>query len=150
MQVILLERIRNLGFMGDIVEVKPGYARNFLLPKRKVLRATKNNLESFKSQKIKLEASNLEKLSEANRVLNQINGVNIDIQKNASETGNLYGSIRSKDIVMALDNLGIKVSYEQIDLPKPIKNLGTFSCRIFLHPEVAAEININVIQSLNT
>jgi large subunit ribosomal protein L9 len=147
MQVILLERIEKLGQMGQVVTVKPGYARNFLLPKRKALRATKNNLTYFETQRAHLEAANLKRRSEAEHVAQKMENVSVSIIRQASESGLLYGSVRTSDISRSLEAQGYSVVRSQIELPTPIKALGVHKARIILHPEVVVEIGVNVAQS---
>ncbi|MEE2774811.1 MAG: 50S ribosomal protein L9 [Pseudomonadota bacterium] len=147
-QVVLLEKIAKLGIMGDVVSVKPGYARNFLLPQRKALRATEENLKKFDEDRAKLEALNLETKQEAQKVKDKIDGKSFTVLRSASETGSLYGSVTSRDAekAMALDN--IVVTRKQIVLSKPIKELGLHEITISLHPEVSATIKLNVARSL--
>jgi len=147
MQVILLERVEKLGIMGDIVEVKPGYARNFLLPKKKALRAIKANIEFFKTQKAQLETANIKRRSEAEKVAERMDKVMVSVVRQASEAGHLYGSVRAQDIAAALDQAGYKVSHTQIDLSTPIKTLGIHKALVILHPEVSVHIEVNVAQS---
>lgn len=147
MQVILLERIEKLGQMGDIVKVKPGYARNFLLPRRKALRATEENLKVFESQRARLEADNLERRGEAESVAGKLEGLSIVLIRQAGEGGQLYGSVTARDMAQALDQAGVKVERSQVHLDKVIKVLGLHPVRIRLHPEVAVTITANVARS---
>ena len=147
MQVMLLERIENLGQMGDIVKVKPGYARNYLLPNRKALRATDENLKVFESQRARLEADNLERRVEAESVAGKLDGLSIVLIRQAGEGGQLYGSVTARDMAQALDQAGVKVERVQIRLDKVIKVLGLHPVRIRLHPEVAVTITANVARS---
>lgn len=147
MQVILLERVENLGIMGDIVEVKPGYARNFLLSKKKALRASKANIDFFKAQKAQLETANIQRRSEAEKIAERMDKVMVSIVRQASEAGQLYGSVRAQDIVAALGKAGYKVSHSQINLSTPIKMLGIHKASVVLHPEVSVYIEVNVAQS---
>jgi large subunit ribosomal protein L9 len=147
MQVILLERVENLGIMGDIVEVKSGYARNFLLPKKKALRAIDANIAFFKAQKAQLEAVNIKRRSEAEKVAERMDKVMVSVVRQASEAGHLYGSVRAQDIAAALDQAGYKVLHTQIGLPTPIKILGIHKALVILHPEVSVSIDVNVAQS---
>jgi large subunit ribosomal protein L9 len=147
MQVILLERIEKLGQMGDIVKVKPGYARNYLLPNRKALRATDENLKVFESQRARLEVDNLERRVEAESVAGQLDGLSIVLIRQAGEGGQLYGSVTARDMAQALDQAGVKVERSQVHLDKVIKVLGLHPVRIRLHPEVAVTITANVARS---
>ncbi|HEX9769455.1 MAG TPA: 50S ribosomal protein L9 [Kiloniellales bacterium] len=147
MQVILLERIEKLGQMGDIVKVKPGYARNYLLPRRKALRATEENLKVFESQRARLEADNLERRGEAESVAGKLEGLSIVLIRQAGEGGQLYGSVSARDMAQALDQAGVKVERSQVHLDKVIKVLGLHPVRIRLHPEVAVTITANVARS---
>jgi large subunit ribosomal protein L9 len=147
MDVILLERIERLGQMGDVVRVKPGFARNFLLPRKKALRATKENKTLFESQKATLEARNLERRQDAQAVADKAKNLSVVIIRQASETGHLYGSIRSRDIAEAIDAQGIKVERSQIRLDQPIKEIGIKKLKVSLHPEVVIEVAVNVARS---
>jgi len=147
MQVILLERVEKLGQMGDTVKVKPGYARNFLLPQRKALRATKDNMAHFESQRAQLEAENLEARKEAEQVDAKLSGMMVVVIRAASESGQLYGSVNARDISDAVTEAGVTVNRNQVIMDRPIKTLGIFDYRIRLHPEVISEIKVNVAQS---
>lgn len=147
MEVILLERIERLGQMGDVVNVKAGYARNYLLPKGKAMRATKGNLEHFEQQRVDLEARNLEQRQEAEAVAAKMQGVKIVLVRQASDTGQLYGSVSARDIAAALSEAGYHVNRQQVTLDRPIKTLGIHPVRIVLHPEVAVSIDCNVARS---
>jgi len=147
MQVILLERVEKLGQMGQVVHVKSGYARNFLLPKKKALRATKQNLSIFDNKRIELEASNLKRKGEAEIIAAKMEGAMVKLIRQASEMGHLYGSVRSLDIVQSLEEIGFKVSRDQVQVNVPIKNLGLHQVRVLLHPEVSVTIQVNVAQS---
>lgn len=147
MQVILLERIEKLGQMGDIVKVKPGYARNYLLPNRKALRATDENLKVFESQRTRLEADNLERRVEAESVAGKLDGLSVVLLRQAGEGGQLYGSVTARDMAQALDQAGVRVERSQVHLDKVIKVLGLHPVRIRLHPEVAVTITANVARS---
>lgn len=147
MQVILLERVEKLGLMGQIVEVKPGYARNFLLPKKKALRATKENMAFFDSQKVALEANNLKRKQEAEHVAQSMEGLMVTIIRQASETGQLYGSVRPTDVSEAMLDQKVKVSRGQVVLVHPIKELGIHDVHVVLHPEVRATVRVNVAKS---
>lgn len=147
MQVILLERVEKLGQMGQIVTVKAGYARNFLLPKKKALRATKQNLGFFEHKRVEFEANNLTRKSEAQGVAEKMEGAMVSLIRQASEMGHLYGSVRSADIAQGLEGVGFKISRGQVQIDVPIKFLGMHQVRVLLHPEVSVNVNVNVAQS---
>ena len=147
MDVILLERIAKLGQMGDTVTVKDGYARNFLLPQGKALRANKANMAHFESQRAHLEARNLERKNEAEAVSEKLSGNTYVAVRSAGETGQLYGSVAARDIVATLEEEGFSVGRSQIELRAPIKIIGLHNVIIALHPEVEAEITMNVARS---
>lgn len=148
MQVILLERIEKLGQMGDVVTVRPGFARNYLLPQKKALRATQTNLDYFEREKAQLEAANLERRTEAEKVGEKMEGLTIAIVRNAGDNGQLYGSVNSRDISDAVTEAGFTVSRNQVLMERPLKMLGLHDYRIRLHPEVAVTVTVNVAQSL--
>jgi large subunit ribosomal protein L9 len=148
MQIILLERIGRLGQMGDVVKVKDGYARNFLLPKGKAMRATKANLEHFKGQRAQLEAQNLEMKKEAEAVAVKLNGKSFIALRQASDSGQLYGSVSTRDIAELVTEGGFTVARTQILLDRPIKTLGHHPVRVSLHPEVMSSISINVARTI--
>ncbi|MCB1475126.1 MAG: 50S ribosomal protein L9 [Rhodobiaceae bacterium] len=147
MEVILLERIPRLGQMGETVRVKDGYARNFLLPQGKALRANEANKARFESQRAQLEARNLERKSEAESVAGKLDGVAIVLIRQAGESGQLYGSVSSRDIADALTAEGFSVNRNQVDLNQPIKALGVTEVPVRLHPEVEVSVSINVARS---
>ena len=147
MDVILLERVQNLGQIGDVVKVKPGYARNFLLPTRKALRATEANKAKFESQRAQIEAMNLEKRSEAEGVKHKIDGLKVVLIRQAGETGQLFGSVNGRDIAEAITASGFTVERRQIILDRPIKTLGLHPIRVALHPEVIVGVTANVAKS---
>lgn len=147
MQVILLERIEKLGQMGQTVSVKPGYARNYLLPKKKALRVTKDNVAYFETQKAQLEATNLKRKGEAELVAKKMDSVMVTLIRQASEVGHLYGSVRSKDISDALDKAGYTLDKGQVKLQEPIKTLGIHPARVVLHPEVNVIVRVNIALS---
>ena len=149
MEVILLERIDRLGQMGDVVIVKDGFARNFLLPKNKALRANKINLEYFEKEKINLEAKNLKLKSEAESVSEKITKDNYIIIRQASDTGQLYGSVNSGDIKIKLQEEGFSLEKNQVVLDKPIKEIGHHEIRLKLHPEVTSTIDIYISRSID-
>ena len=148
MEVILLERIERLGQMGDVVVVKDGFARNFLLPKNKALRANKINLEYFEKEKINLEAKNLKLKSEAEAISDKITKDNYIVIRQASDTGQLYGSVNSGDIKGKLEEEGFSLEKNQIVLDKPIKEIGYHEIRLKLHPEVTSSIDIYISRSI--
>lgn len=147
MQVILLERIAKLGQMGDTVKVRDGYARNFLLPQGKALRANKANLERFENERAQLEARNLERKSEAAAVASKMDGEALVMIRSAGETGQLYGSVSTRDIADGLTAAGFTVVRSQVELRSPIKTIGLHSVLIQLHPEVEVAVTVNVARS---
>jgi large subunit ribosomal protein L9 len=148
MQVILLERVESLGQMGDVVNVKPGYARNFLLPSQKALRATKDNILHFEGQKKVLEAENLKKKGEAEKVAKKVDGLKAAIIRQASEAGQLYGSVTARDIADAVETKGFKVTRQQVTMDRNYKLLGLYPVKVWLHPEVSVTVTINIARSL--
>ena len=146
-EVILLERVEKLGQMGQVVKVRPGYARNFLLPQKKALRATKENLAYFEKQRAQLEAQNLTRKKEAEQVAAKIEGLTVVIIRQAGESGQLYGSVSARDLSDAVTAAGFTVGRGQIVLEKPIKTLGLFPLKVVLHPEVAVQVTANIAQS---
>ncbi|MBH66898.1 MAG: 50S ribosomal protein L9 [Rhodospirillaceae bacterium] len=148
MEVILLERIEKLGQMGDVVSVKSGFARNYLLPQNKALRNTKQNLEHFESQKAQLEADNLTRKAEAEKIAEKLQGLNVTIIRAAGETGQLYGSVTGRDIAKAVSESGFKVDKNQIVLDRALKALGLESIRIILHPEISVRITANIARNI--
>jgi large subunit ribosomal protein L9 len=147
MDVILLQRVAKLGQMGETVRVKNGYARNFLLPTGKALRATEANKKRFQDQKADLEDRNLHEKSEASAVAEKLDGQSFIIVRQAGETGQLYGSVSARDVADAVSAGGFKVSREQIELIAPMKTLGLHTVPVHLHPEVEAKVTINVARS---
>lgn len=147
MEVVLLERVEKLGQMGDVVSVKHGYGRNFLLPKGKALRATKGNLARFEAEKVHLEARNLELKKEAEAVADKMNGQQFIAIRSASDAGALYGSVNSRDISEMATEGGFAINRAQVVLDKPVKELGIHDIRVVLHPEVSAQIEVNVARS---
>ena len=147
MQVILLERIPKLGQMGDVVDVKPGYARNFLIPQGKALRATKEALEEFERRRKQLEAANLERRQEAEKVAAEIAGRSVVVLRQASESNHLYGSVSARDIAEAFTAAGVTLERRQIRLAEPIKTIGIHRVTVALHPEVEVELLVNVARS---
>lgn len=147
MEVILLERVPKLGQMGEVVRVKDGYARNFLLPRQKALRATTANKARFESQKAQLEARNLEQRKEADKIGKSLEGKSVVILRQAGETGALYGSVSAKDIAEAITADGTSVAKQQIAINAPIKTLGLHAVPVMLHPEVEVSVQVNVARS---
>jgi large subunit ribosomal protein L9 len=147
MQVILLERVAKLGQMGEVVNVKDGYARNFLLPQGKALRASDANIRSFETRKAQLEAQNLETRKEAEAVAARLDGQVFVVIRSASDAGALYGSVTTRDVAEAASEAGFGISRTQIVLDRPIKELGMHSVSVTLHPEVGARISLNVARS---
>lgn len=147
MQVILLQRVAKLGQMGDVVDVKPGFARNFLLPQKKALTASKANVEAFEGQKAQLEAQNLETKKEAEDMAAKLNGQQFVVIRSASDAGALYGSVTTRDAAEAATAEGFTVDRKQVVLIAPIKYLGIHEVSVVLHPEVEATIELNVARS---
>ena len=147
MQVILLERIDTLGQMGDVVTVKPGYARNYLLPHGKALRATKDNVTRFETERAQLEAHNLEKRRDAEAVAEKMDGVACVLLRQASDSDQLYGSVTAGDIAGALTDEGFTINKTQVSLDRPIKVIGLHPVRVKLHPEVGVSVTVNVART---
>lgn len=147
MEVILLERIEKLGQMGDVVNVKAGFARNYLLPQNKALRKTKQNLTHFESQRAQLEAENLTKKTEAEKIADKLKGMKITILRAAGETGQLYGSVTSRDIAETVTESGVSINRNQVILNRALKVLGLEPIRISLHPEVSVEVIANIARN---
>ena len=147
MEVILLERVAKLGQMGDVVRVKDGYARNFLLPKGKALRASKDNRARYETMKTELEARNLERRSEAEKVATKLNGQGFVVIRQAADTGQLYGSVSTRDLAAILGEGGFLVERGQIELNAPIKMIGMHVVPVALHPEVDVTITVNVARN---
>jgi large subunit ribosomal protein L9 len=147
MEVILLERVAKLGQMGDIVRVKDGFARNFLLPRNKALRATADNRTKYEGMKADLEARNLKAKGEATQVAEKINGRNVVILRQASETGQLFGSVSVRDIITSFESDGVAISRNQVLLDHPIKTIGQHGVSIAVHPEVEVGVTVTVARS---
>jgi large subunit ribosomal protein L9 len=147
MDIILLERVEKLGQIGDVVSVKPGYARNFLLPKKKALRATKVNISLFESQRTQIEAVNLERRNEAESVAAKLEGFSVVVIRQAGDSGQLYGSVTGRDIADAVIEKGVTIDRGQVRLERPIKTLGLHDVRVQLHPEVSVAVTANVARS---
>ena len=147
MEIILLERIESLGQMGDVVNVKPGFARNYLLPQGKALRATEENRRTFEQQRTQLEADNLEQRTEAEAVAKKAEGLSIVLVRQAGEAGQLYGSANARDISEAVSEAGFTISRQQVRLQRPIKSIGIHTVRVDLHPEVSVNVVTNVART---
>jgi large subunit ribosomal protein L9 len=147
MEVILLERVAKLGQMGEVVKVRDGYARNFLLPQGKALRASEANIKRFESEKAQLEARNLETRREAEKLAEKLDGQQFVVIRSASDAGALYGSVTTRDAADAATAAGFSIDKKQIALDRPIKELGLHSVTVTLHPEVAVKIRLNVARS---
>ena len=149
MEIILLERVEKLGQMGDVVKVKPGYARNFLLPQGKALRANKANLERFETEKAQREADNLSRRSDAETEAGKMDGLAVSMVRAASEMGQLFGSVTSRDIANAVTEAGFTLGRSQVIMETAIKTLGLHDIRVRLHPEVTVTVVVNVARSLD-
>ncbi|MFZ5736567.1 LSU ribosomal protein L9P [Rhodopseudomonas thermotolerans] len=147
MEVILLERVAKLGQMGELVRVKDGYARNFLLPRGKALRATAANREKYEHMKADLEARNIAAKAEAAKVAEKIDGQNVVVIRQASEGGQLFGSVSVRDIVVSFDAEGVKINRSQVLLDAPIKTIGKHAIQVAVHPEVEVEVSVTVARS---
>jgi large subunit ribosomal protein L9 len=146
-ELILLQRVEKLGQMGEIVRVKPGFARHYLLPQKKALRATKDNRAQFDSQRAQLEAQNLKRREEAERVAERVHGLSVVVIRQAGESGSLYGSVSPRDIAEASTEAGLSINRQQVQLDSPIKTLGLTNVRVVLHPEVVIPVVVNVARS---
>jgi large subunit ribosomal protein L9 len=146
-ELILLQRVEKLGQMGDVVRVKPGFARNFLLPQKKAIRANKDNLARFEQDRVQLEAQNIKRREEAERVAERVAGLSVVIIRQAGDSGSLYGSVSSRDIAEGCTAGGLSVSRHQVVLDQPIKMLGLATVRVVLHPEVSIPVTVNVARS---
>jgi large subunit ribosomal protein L9 len=148
MNIILLERVENLGQMGQVVKVRPGFARNYLLPQKKAMRATKANMEHFEKQRAHLEAMNLERRKDAEVVARKMDGVSVIVTRQAGDTGVLYGSVSARDIADAVTAAGYGIDRKQVAINEPIKTLGLTKVRVVLHPEVSVNVTVNVARTL--
>lgn len=146
-KVILLQKIRKLGIIGNVVKVKPGFARNYLLPKKMALRASKENLAYFEAQRAQIEARNAETRAEAQKIADKISCFSIILVRQASEKGHLYGSVTPRDIANAIKVDGVKVTAGQINLNTPIKTLGVYDLSVNLHPEVIVPLKLSIAKS---
>ena len=147
MEVILLERVEKLGGIGDLVKVKDGFARNFLLPNKKALRANESNRKLFEANRARIEEDNADRRSEAEKASKGVDGKSVQLIRQASNTGQLYGSVSARDIAEALEGVGAHVAKSQVVLDRPIKAIGLHEVRIALHPEVAVTVKVNVARS---
>jgi large subunit ribosomal protein L9 len=147
MEVILLERVEKLGAIGDVVKVKNGFARNYLLPNKKALRANESNRKLFEANRARIEEDNAAKRSDAEKASKGVDGKTVQLIRQASNTGQLYGSVSARDIVDALDSQGATVTKSQIVLDRPIKAIGLHEVRVALHPEVSVTVKVNVARS---
>ena len=147
MEVILLERVEKLGAIGDVVTVKNGFARNFLLPNKKALRANEANRKVFEANRAKIESDNADRRSDAEKAAKGVDGKTVKLIRQASNTGQLYGSVSARDIVEALEGQGAKVTKSQVVLDRPIKNIGMHEVKVALHPEVSVNVKVNVARS---
>ena len=147
MEVILLERVEKLGAIGDVVKVKNGFARNYLLPNKKALRANEANRKVFEANRAKIESDNAERRTDAEKAAKGVDGKTVKLIRQASNTGQLYGSVSARDIVEALEAEGAKVTKSQVVLDRPIKNIGVHDVKVALHPEVAVTVKVNVARS---
>ena len=147
MEIILLERVEKLGAIGDVVKVKDGFARNYLLPRKKALRANEANRKLFETNRARIEEENAERRSDAEKAAKSVDGKTVQLIRQASNTGQLYGSVSARDIVDALDADGAKVTKSQVVLDRPIKSIGMHEVKVALHPEVAVTVKVNVARS---
>jgi large subunit ribosomal protein L9 len=147
MEVILLERVEKLGAIGDVVKVKNGFARNFLLPNKKALRANEANRKLFEANRVRIEEDNAAKRADAEKASKGVNGKTVQLIRQASNSGQLYGSVTGRDIVEALEGQGAKVTKSQVVLDRPIKTIGMHDVKVALHPEVSVTVKVNVARS---
>jgi large subunit ribosomal protein L9 len=146
--IILMERVDRLGQLGDVVRVRPGFARNYLLPRKKALRATPANLEFFKGKKAEIEAQNLTRKTEAEKVATKMDGLKLIVIRQAGDTGQLYGSVSSRDIAAEATTAGFSIDKSQVQIDTPIKTLGLYTMKVRLHPEVTVTITANVARTV--
>jgi large subunit ribosomal protein L9 len=146
--VILMQRVEKLGQMGQVVKVRPGYARNYLLPQGKAIRASKENLARFEKERAELEAQNLKRREEAERVAERVAGLSVVLIRQAGESGSLYGSVSARDIAAACTAAGLSITRDQVMLEQPIKAVGMTQVRVMLHPEVAIQVGVNVARTV--
>ncbi|MCX2563985.1 50S ribosomal protein L9 [Acetobacter thailandicus] len=146
-EVILLQRVAHLGQMGDVVKVRPGYARNFLLPQGKAIRANEANRSRFDRERAQLEAQNIKNREEAERLSERMDGLSVVLIRQAGDSGSLYGSVSPRDVAQAVTEAGFIVSRQQVSLAHPIKSLGLYEIKVALHPEVVVPVIVNVARS---
>ncbi|MBS0960121.1 MULTISPECIES: 50S ribosomal protein L9 [Acetobacter] len=146
-EVILLQRVAHLGQMGDVVKVRPGYARNFLLPQGKAIRANEANRSRFDRERAQLEAQNIKNREEAERLSERMDGLSVVLIRQAGDSGSLYGSVSPRDVAQAVTEAGFTVSRQQVSLAHPIKSLGLYEIKVALHPEVVVPVIVNVARS---
>ena len=147
MDVILLERVEKLGGIGDVVKVKNGFARNYLLPRKKALRANESNKKLFEANRAKIEADNADRRGDAEKAAKEVDGKTVQLIRQASNTGQLYGSVSARDIAEALEGVGAHVAKSQVVLDRPIKAIGVHEVKVALHPEVSVTVKVNVARS---
>jgi large subunit ribosomal protein L9 len=147
-ELILLQRVEHLGQMGDVVRVKPGYARNYLLPQGRALRANAQNRARFETERAQLEAQNIKRREEAERLAERMHGLSVTIIRQAGDSGSLYGSVTTRDIAQAATEAGLTIGRQQVELDQPIKILGLHDARVALHPEVSIGVTVNVARSV--
>jgi large subunit ribosomal protein L9 len=146
--VILMQRVEKLGQMGQVVKVRPGYARNFLLPQGKAIRASKDNMARFEKERAQLEAQNLKRREEAERIAERVAGLSVVLIRQAGESGSLSGSVSARDIASACTDAGLSLDRDQVMLDQPIKTVGMSQVRVMLHPEVAIQVGVNVARTV--
>jgi large subunit ribosomal protein L9 len=146
--VILMQRVEKLGQMGQVVKVRPGYARNFLLPQGKAIRASKDNMARFEKERAQLEAQNLKRREEAERVAERVAGLSVVLIRQAGESGSLYGSVSARDIASACTDAGLSLDRDQVMLDVAIKTVGMSQVRVMLHPEVSIQVGVNVARTV--
>ncbi len=146
-EVILLQRIEKLGQMGEVVRVKPGFARNYLLPQGKAIRANAHNRDRFERERVQLEAQNLKRREEAERLAERVGGMSVVIIRQAGDSGSLYGSVSPRDVALVTSEAGLTIGRQQVQLDQPIKTLGLTEVRVVLHPEVVIRVTVNVARS---
>lgn len=150
MEVILLERVAKLGAMGDVVNVRPGFARNFLIPQKKALRATKPNKEIFEARRAEIEAQNAKKRAVAQELASKFEGLTVTVSRQSAEDGKLYGSVTSRDIASAIIEKGHKIERSLVQLDNAIRNVGAYTAKLALHPEVSVDVAVNVVRATDS
>jgi large subunit ribosomal protein L9 len=146
-EVILLQRVEHLGQMGEVVKVRPGYARNFLLPQGKAIRANAGNLARFERERVQLEAQNIKRREEAERLSERMEGLAVVLIRQAGDSGSLYGSVSTRDVAQIVTEAGFTIDRQQVSLAHPIKSLGLYEVKVALHPEVVVPVTVNVARS---